>query len=92
MSILTKIEVDALSLTRKINTPIHRVGMDQRARELTVMKAFDVVRPKLIAGKNILLIDDVLTSGETASECARILKKNGAAGVCVFTLARAVLH
>jgi predicted amidophosphoribosyltransferase len=65
--------------------------MDQRARELTVVNAFEVVRPKLIDGKKVLLVDDVFTSGSTASSCARVLKKKGAAEVNVFTLARAVM-
>lgn len=86
------IPVDAGSLGRKLHTPIHRMAMDKRARELTVQNAFDVLRPKLIKGKNILLVDDVFTSGATASYCARILKKNGAGSVNVFTLARAVMH
>jgi predicted amidophosphoribosyltransferase len=66
--------------------------MDQRARELTVQHAFEVVRPKLIDGRNLVLVDDVLTSGATASACAKVLKKNGASRVTVFTLARAVMH
>ena len=87
-----KIPVDDLSLQRRKHTPIHRIGMDQRARELTVEKAFEVTRPNLIKDKNILLVDDVLTSGSTASACARVLKKNGAARVEVFTVGRAVMH
>lgn len=86
------IPVDHLTLQRKKHTPIHRVGMDQRARELTVEKAFEVARPNLIKGKKILLVDDVLTSGSTASACAKALKKNGAARVDVFTVARAVMR
>ncbi|MEO6655711.1 MAG: ComF family protein [Pyrinomonadaceae bacterium] len=85
------IPIDASSLVRKLHTPIHRIGMDQKARELTVKNAFNVVRPKLIDGRNILLVDDVFTSGATASHCAKILKKNGAGRVDVFTLARAVM-
>ncbi len=84
--------VDVHSLSRKLHTPIHRIGMDDRARELSVMNAFEVVRPKLVAGRNVLLVDDVLTSGATASACARVLKKKGAARVDVFTLARAIRH
>ncbi len=86
------VPVDPHSLSRKLHSPIHRVGMDQKARELTVKNSFEVVRPKLIAGKSILLVDDVFTSGSTASNCAKILKKNGAASVNVITLARAVLR
>lgn len=85
------IPVDAMSLARSVNTPMHRIGMDQKAREITVQKAFNVVRPNLIAGKSILLVDDVLTSGATTSACAKALKKAGSGRVTVFTLARAVL-
>lgn len=88
----TNIPVDTASLARKLHTPIHRMGMDKRARELTVQSAFEVLRPKLITGKKILLVDDVFTSGATASYCAKALKKNGAAEVNVFTLARAVIN
>lgn len=89
---LTGTAIDIASLTRRSHTPIHRMGMDQKARELTVEKAFEVVRPKLISGKRILLVDDVLTSGATASACAKALKKKGSAEVYVFTLARAVIR
>ena len=81
--------LDEHTLVRTVHTPMHRAGMDRKARAMTVKKAFEVVRPKLISEKSVLLIDDVLTSGETASMCAQILKKNGAARVDVLTLARA---
>ena len=64
--------------------------MDKKARDLTVRNAFEVVKPDSVTGKNILLVDDVFTSGATASYCAKVLKKNGAGKVYVFTLARAV--
>ena len=86
------IPVDSLSLSRKRHTPMHRIAMDDRARELTVQNAFAVVRPKLVSGKTILLVDDVFTSGATASNCARVLKKSGAVKVNVFTLARAIMN
>jgi ComF family protein len=87
----TNIPVDKASLTRKYHTPIHRVGMDKRARELTVQNAFEVLRPNLISGKKLLMVDDVFTSGATASYCAKELKKSGAVEVNMFTLARAVM-
>ena len=86
------IPIDRSSLARKRHTPIHRVAMDNKARELTVQNAFEVARPKLIAGKVILLVDDVFTSGATASNCARVLKRSGASEVNIFTLARAVMN
>lgn len=81
--------LDRSSLVRKIHTPMHRVGMDKKARALTVEHAFEVVRPRLVENRTILLVDDVFTSGETASMCAKVLKKNGASTVHILTLARA---
>lgn len=80
---------DEVSLIRRTHTPMHRAGMDKKARERTVESVFEVIRPKLIEGRDILLVDDVMTSGATAAACAKILKKNGARKVHVFTLARA---
>ena len=80
---------DESSLIRKIHTPMHRAGMDRKARALTVKNAFDVVRPKLIQDRNVLIVDDIFTSGETVSSCAKILKKSGALTVNVLTIARA---
>lgn len=85
----TRIKVDDKSLTRKIHTPVHRAGMDRKGRELSVKNAFEVKRKNLIKGDNILLVDDVFTSGATASNCAKMLKKSGADKVYVLTLARA---
>ena len=82
--------VDSISLSRTKHTPMHRAAMDKRAREATVQNAFRVVRPKLIAGQSILLVDDIFTSGATASNCSKALKKKGAAAVNIFTLARAM--
>ena len=84
-----RLVVDERSLVRRVHTPVHRAGMDQKARAMTVKNAFDVTRPRLIDGQDVLLVDDVMTSGETVSMCAKALKKNGAATVTVLTIARA---
>ena len=82
--------VDARSLVRTNHSPIHRVGMDRKARDLSVKNAFTVARPKLIEGQTILLVDDVYTTGATLSYCAKALKKSGGIRVDVLTLARAI--
>jgi ComF family protein len=82
--------IDSASLSRITHTAMHRAAMDRKARDKTVKNAFKVERPKLIEGRDIILVDDVLTSGATASHCAAVLKKSGAASVRVLTLARAV--
>ncbi|HEX9961147.1 MAG TPA: ComF family protein [Pyrinomonadaceae bacterium] len=81
--------LDEQSLIRKIHTPLHRAGMDRKARAESVRNAFEVTRPNFIENENILLIDDVFTSGATAANCAEALKNKGARAVYVLTVARA---
>jgi ComF family protein len=78
------------SLRRKLHADRNRAMMDRKARELTVRNAFEVTNRNDIDGIKVLVVDDVLTSGATVSACAKVLKKNGASSVTVFTLARAV--
>jgi predicted amidophosphoribosyltransferase len=61
-----------------------------KARRRNMMGAFKVPDPAKIAGKRVLLLDDVLTTGATAEACARALKRAGAARVDVLALARVV--
>lgn len=84
-----RIRIDGKILVRKENTR-PQTGLDRRARKENIRGAFAVTGPKGIAGKSLLLVDDVYTTGSTAEECARTLMKAGAAGVSVLTLARAV--
>ncbi|WP_297289156.1 ComF family protein [uncultured Flavonifractor sp.] len=58
-------------------------------RRANVLGAYTPVDPELVAGKRVLLIDDVVTTGATMSECARILRAMGAADVVCAALARA---
>jgi ComF family protein len=59
-------------------------------RQKNIRGAFEVRRPEAIAEKEILLIDDVFTTGATVQECAKVLLKAGAKRVDVLTLARAM--
>jgi ComF family protein len=65
-----------------------QIGLTRHQRRENVRGAFAVINPTLIAHGNILLVDDVLTTGTTASECARVLRRVGAARVWVVTVAR----
>ncbi|MGI8467618.1 MAG: double zinc ribbon domain-containing protein [Pyrinomonadaceae bacterium] len=85
----TNLIVDENSLKRTIHTEKHRAGMDDKSRYESVQNAFEVKRPRLVEDKNILLVDDVFTSGATVSNCAKVLKKSGADKVYVLTVARA---
>lgn len=61
------------------------------AREANVRGAFAVARPIGLAGRRVLLVDDVYTTGSTVSECARVLRHAGAAEVLVATVARTAI-
>src|SRR5204863_5137725 len=50
--------------------------------------AFVVARPEQIAGREVLPVDDVFTTGTTVSECARVLHRAGASKIYVATVAR----
>jgi len=65
-------------------------GMSLIQRRKAVAGAFRVRDPRAIAGKTVILVDDVLTTGSTAEACARALKRGGAARVELVSWARVV--
>ena len=75
----------ALVRHRQTGTQTH---LTARERITNVHGAFAVRRPAAVAGKALLLIDDVMTTGATVAEVARVLKEAGAVKVCVLTVAR----
>jgi ComF family protein len=86
---VSNLPLEEHSLIRCLHTPMHRAGMDAKARRDSVDGAFAVRHADLITGKRVLLIDDVFTTGATVSACAEALKQSGAEGVFVLTIARA---
>lgn len=85
-----RLPVDESSLVREVHVERHRAGMDARARRETVEGAFRVARPRLVMKERVLLVDDVFTTGATASACARALRAAGAGEVFLLTAARAL--
>ena len=65
-----------------------RLGPLARARN--VRGAFRLRARRDVLGKRLVIVDDVLTTGATAEECARVLRREGAQFVGVLTLARAL--
>jgi len=65
-----------------------QIGLSHEYRRRNVRKAFAPKRPERFEGRRVILIDDVLTTGATVNECARILKRAGAESVFVLTVAR----
>jgi ComF family protein len=84
-----KIELLCNDLRRVRDTPA--LGRESpSARRRIVAGAFSVADPSRVAGRRILLLDDVMTTGATLAECARVLLRAGAAEVQVAALARAL--
>lgn len=73
-------------LRRAADTPAQALLKDERARRANVAGAFALRRPA--AGRRVLLVDDVLTTGATLGACARVLLDGGAPAVYVLTYAR----
>jgi ComF family protein len=88
LSRVTRLPVVENCLVRVAHTERHRAGMDAQARRESVEAAFALVTPRIIEGENVLLIDDVFTTGATLSACALALKRAGAQDVLALTLAR----
>lgn len=65
-----------------------QIGLSRHQRRENLRGAFSVCDPTPIVERNILLVDDVYTTGATASECARVLRRAGARRVWVTTVAR----
>ncbi len=78
--------VSADALARVKRTP-SQGGLDRGARRRNVARAFATKRTAAIEGRRVLLIDDVLTTGATLSECNRVLYEAGAASVKYLTFA-----
>ena len=73
---------------RKIrHTEPQSIMGDAAHRRANVLGAYRVTDPALVAGKRILLLDDIITTGATASECARVLLTAGAKEVRLATVA-----
>ncbi|HXP83530.1 MAG TPA: ComF family protein [Bryobacteraceae bacterium] len=80
------VPVRDLMLRTRATAP--QAGLTNAQRRLNVRGAFRVKRGVRLDGRRILVVDDVFTTGATASACARALKRAGAAHVSLLTLAR----
>ncbi|HSJ04122.1 MAG TPA: ComF family protein [Verrucomicrobium sp.] len=85
--------ITALDALQRVRATTPQASLSRRQRLLNLKRAFRIKRPvarrSTLQGKTILLVDDVLTTGSTASECAKVLSREGRADkVIVITVAR----
>lgn len=81
-----------MELIKRVRHIPPQASLTKRQRHWNVKNAFDI-NPKyrsLLQDKNIMLVDDVMTTGATVNECAKILKAQGAGEIYVATLARTI--
>ncbi len=84
-----KVEISPKLLVR-VRETTSQTGLTRHQRRENVRGAFVVVKKLAgaVQGRNVILVDDVFTTGTTAEECARVLKRAGATEVWVVTAAR----
>ncbi len=85
----SKLSTDPLLLRRSKRTPALK-GMSPQQRRKAVSGAFEVADRSAIAGRTVILVDDVLTTGSTAEACAKAVQRAGASRVELITWARVV--
>ncbi|MGE5614010.1 MAG: ComF family protein [Bacillota bacterium] len=78
---------EASRLLRRYRYTENQSLLDKQKRHQNVKGAFDVLSPRKVNGKSILLVDDILTTGSTLEECSRMLKLAGAKKVTAAVVA-----
>lgn len=75
-------------LLLRIKPTVTQTALTRKQRAANIRDAFALGAGLSPAGKRVVLVDDVLTTGATTNACARVLRRAGAAQVCVWTVAR----
>jgi competence protein ComFC len=80
-------QIPCKKLLKKIKNTKHQVGLARKERLRNVQEAFDVVHGKPL-GTSVIVVDDVMTTGGTLEECAKVLKQEGVKKVYGLVFAR----
>jgi competence protein ComFC len=89
LSAVTHLPVDSRLVCRQRPTRTQTL-LSREERQANVRNAFGLRPRRQLNGERIVLVDDVFTTGATASACARTLRQAGAGEVCVWTVARGI--
>lgn len=83
-AVLAGLPIETASLKKNTNV-VSQSTLDMAARQKSVAGIYEVADASMLNGKKVLLVDDILTTGATAIECAKILYRAGAAKVVCLT-------
>ena len=83
---MANLPLDTTNFVRIVNTE-QQARMAKKEREENLKNAFRVIDPSLVKDKKVLLIDDIITTGSTIDECAKVLYKCGAKEVNALAVA-----
>ena len=83
--------IDVKGYLSKIKETKDQIGLTEEMRWLNSMNSFSLKNQYPLKGKNVLLVDDVITTGATAFSCAKEIKKGGAKNVIILTAAKSKL-
>lgn len=75
------------NILRKVQKSAVQSTLNLKQRKMNILNTYGVINKNKILNKNVLLVDDIYTTGATVNECSRVLKENGASKVYVVTIA-----
>jgi competence protein ComFC len=84
-----RMSIPCKPMLKRVRYTTTQTALDRAERMENLHNAFRLRKNADVRGLHVLLVDDVLTTGSTLSECARILKRSGAISVYAATAARA---
>ncbi len=76
------------NIIKKVKNNIAQSTLSKEEREKNVKNVYKIINKETMQNKNILLIDDIFTTGATVNECSKMLKQNGVKKIDVFTIAK----
>ncbi|WP_123052746.1 ComF family protein [Clostridium sp. JN-1] len=83
-----KLDIPVIDCLKKVKSTKDQIGLNGKQRWMNMKNSFKYISGYNINGKNILIVDDVITTGATAYYCAEELKKNGARKIKILTAAK----
>lgn len=83
-----KYNISVINSIKKIKATAEQKTLSKDEREKNISGAFSIKNSKKILNKELVLVDDVITTGSTINECIKVLKKSGVRKITVLTIAK----